>query len=82
MKNVKPKVGDIIHITFWDHAESSDDALLFEVMGRLYKITKMAYCLKSWCYASDLDKARDSHEDNETKFAIVKRAIDSIKVIK
>ena len=82
MKNVKPKVGDIVQITFWDHAESSDDVLLFEVVGRLYKITKRAYCLKAWCYANDIDKVRDSNEDNETRFAIVKRAVDSIRILK
>ena len=82
MAKTTPKVGDLVTITFWDHAEASDDALLFEVIGRLYRITRKAYCIKSWCYAKDVDAARDSNEDNETRFAIVKRAIDTLRVLK
>jgi hypothetical protein len=81
-KPPKPAPGDVVQITFWDHAEASDDVLRFEVFGRIYKITPRAYCLKSWCYVSDIDRVGDSNEDNENRFAILKRAIDEIKVLK
>ena len=82
MAKTKPKVGDIVQIVFWDHAESSNDVLLFEVIGRIFNITPKSYGIKSWGYVTDVDKARDSNEENETRFAIVKRAIDTLRVLK
>ena len=78
----RPVVGDLIQVGFWDHAEGSDDVLRFEVIGRVYKITRRAYCVRSWGYINDVDRAGDSNSDNETTYAIVKRAIDSIRILK
>lgn len=78
----KPQVGDIVNIVFWDHAENSRDALKFEVIGRISSITKMAYMVRCWGYESDIDRASDGNVSNENWFAIVKSAIESIKVLK
>ena len=82
MTKAKLKVGDVVHITFLDHAENSKDALLFEVFGRLYKITRKAYLVRSWGYVSDVDRAVDSNTDNEHTYAIVKSAVESIRILK
>ena len=77
-----PKVGDLIHIVFWDHAENSQDALKFEVIGRLMGTTKYAYMVRPWGYVNEVDRASDTRDDNENWYAIVKKAVESIKVIK
>ena len=77
-----PKVGDIVQVTFWDHAENAKDALLFEVLGRVASVTRKAYLIRSWGYVNEVDRAGDGNPDNENSYAIVKRAIDSIKVLK
>ena len=78
----KPSVGDLVIITFLDHAENAHDALLFEVVGRIFDITKRAYKIRCWGYISDVDRAGDGRDDNETSYAIVKSTIESIKVLK
>jgi hypothetical protein len=74
--------GDIVHCTFYDHAENSKDALLFEVFGRVEKVTRHAYLIYCWSYVDDVERAKDSNPENENWFAIVKRAIVDIKVLK
>lgn len=82
MKAKKPAVGDLVQVIFWDHAQGSRDALKFEVIGRLFKITKKAYMIKCWGYDSEVDRAADSNDENEDWFAIVKSAAESIRVLK
>lgn len=82
MLQKKPKIGDLVEIIFWDHAEASKDALLFEVFGRLIGITKKAYVIRAWGYVKDIDRAGDGNPENENTYAIVKRAADSIRVLK
>jgi len=82
MTKAKLKVGDVVHITFLDHAENSKDVLLFEVFGRIYKITRKAFCVRSWGYVTDVDRAGDSNTDNEHTYAIVKSAVDSIRILR
>ena len=79
---LKPEINDIARIVFLDHAENSQDALLFEVFGRLTKITKKAYIVRSWGYVNDVDRAGDGNPDNENSYAIVKSTIESIKILK
>ena len=78
----KPVIGDLVQIVFLDHAENSDDALKFEVVGRVHKITKTAYLVRTWGYVKDVDRAGDGNTDNENWYAIVKSAIESIKILK
>ena len=78
----RPSVGDVVVITFWDHAENSKDALKFEAIGRITGSTRMAYSVRCWGYVDDVDRAGDSNTDNENHYAIVKKAIESIKVLK
>lgn len=78
----KPKIGDIVEVTFLDHAENSKDVLLFEVFGRVKDITRKAYLIRAWGYVNEVDRAGDGNPDNENSYAIVKRAIESIRVLK
>ena len=80
--NVKPQIGDVVHIVFLDHAENSEDAIRFEVIGRLFEKTRWAYKVRCWGYVNDVDRAGDSRTDNENWFSIVKKAVESIKVLK
>ncbi len=82
MAQKRPKVGDLVEVIFWDHAEQSKDALLFEVFGRISGITRKAYLIRAWGYVSELDRVGDGNPDNENSYAIVKRAIDSIRILK
>ncbi len=76
------EVGDIVKITFWDHAENASDAFLFDVYGMISKKTRQALIIDSWRYHDPLDAAADTRDDNENRFAIVKKAIQSIEVLK
>ena len=70
------KVGAIVRIEFLDHAQSSDDAMLFECFGRLTNISKTAYRVHHWRYVNDVDRAADNNaSENEDCFAIVKKAV-------
>lgn len=76
------KKGDIVQVTFLDHAENADKAMLFEAIGRVTKITRQEYVLHFWSYVKDIDRAVDDNKENENCFAIVRRAIESIRKLK
>ena len=77
------KVGDIVHIVFLDHAENSRDSLKFEVFGRVFGVTSTAYLIYSWAYVNPVDLAGDNNSDvNQHSFAIVKSAVESVRVLK
>ena len=79
----KPKPGDIVRIEFLDHAQDSDDVLLFECFGRIEKITKQAIVVYHWRYVNDIDRAADHNtRHNEEKFAIAKGVIKNVRVLK
>lgn len=83
MKKTKPSVGDIVHITFFDHAQDAEDVLLFEIFGRVTKITPKSYKVHYWLYVNDVDRAKDDNKkENEDSYSIVKRAIESIRILK
>lgn len=77
------KVGDIVHVVFWDHAENSSDGMLFECYGKITASTRKCWIIHFWQYHDLLQRAADKNaDDNETCFAIVKSAIDSIRKLK
>ena len=81
----KPKIsiGDIVHIEFLDHAQDAKDVLLFEIFGRITKITPQSYIVHYWRYVKDVDRAADSNDrENEDCYAIVRSAIQSIRRLK
>ncbi len=83
MRKKPIKVGDVIHAVFWDHCENCSDAMQFEAYGKVTKITKKAYIIHTWMYYNPVQKAADSNASaNENCFAIVRKAIDSIRVLK
>ena len=80
---MKPEIGDFVHVVFWDHCENFDDAMQFEVIGQLTSMTRQAYIIHCWKYHDSVQRAADKHADeNENKFAIVKKAVESIKRLK
>ena len=76
----RPQKGDLVEITFLDHAEDGD-VIRFRVHGELYDISRTAYKVRSWAYASDVDRAA-GNPDNEKTFSIVKKAVESVRVLK
>lgn len=83
MASKRPQIGDLIHVVFWDHAENFHDAIRFEVVGKITSITRRAYVVHTWMYSDPIDRAKDTNLDaNENCFCIVKRAIDSIRILK
>ena len=83
MTTKRPKIDDVVHIVFWDHCENFNDAMLFEAYGRITAITRKAYVIHTWLYRDPLQRAKDPDPDkNENCFCFVKRAIDSIKILK
>lgn len=83
MSKQKTKVGDIVHVVFWDHAQDAKDALKFEIFGRLTEVTKKAYKIHYWRYVDDIDRAADDNRNNnEDCYCIVRSAIESVRVLK
>ena len=83
MKRPVIKTNDIVHVTFLDHCENGDDAMLFEVYGIVTKITRKAYVIYTWRYADPIKQAADSNRDeNEHCFVIVKSAIEEIRKLR
>ena len=79
----KLEVGDLVDIEFLDHAEDSKDCLHFKLCGEILDITKSAYIIATWRYACAIQRAEDdNNKENENRFAIVKKAIVSIKKLK
>ena len=61
MKKPAIKAGDIVHCQFLDHAENSDEAMLFEVFGRVERVTRNSYVIYCWRYVDAVDRAADSN---------------------
>lgn len=78
-ENLIPTIGDPVRIVFRDHAEGNE-TMRFEVFGRLYKKTRWAYSVRCWGYVDEVDRAKDTG-DNETTYSIVKKAVESIEVM-
>ena len=86
-KSSKPapnaKIGDIVHIEFYDHSHGGEDAMHFEIWGKLVGTTKLAYKVATWQYVKEIDRATDDNKkDNEDWFIIVKKAVISIRTLK
>lgn len=74
------KIGDIVDIEFWDHAEDTPDALRFKICGEVLEETEAAYIVGTWRYAREKDRALDHNaKENENRFAIVKCAVIAIQ---
>lgn len=78
MRNPKVKLGDAVCITLRDHAMGPypQESLLFEVFGRVVKITKTDVVI---AYFVSPDKAID--ENTET-VVVVRDAIEKVRKLK
>lgn len=68
--------GDLVQITFLDHAEGNDH-FEFTTYGRVLSQTKDAIVVCGWQY-SDLKKTVDPHDGNVIVHTILKVAITDI----
>lgn len=66
-----PKKGDVVEVTFLDHAEDSRDVLPFQVWGRVVRRSKDSLTIGVWLHR-DAPGCRDS---NTRTFTLVKRAV-------
>ena len=69
----KTRKGDIIAITFLDHA-AGNDHFEFTTYGRVVSQTKQAIVICGWQY-SDTKQPVDPHDDNVIVHTILKVAI-------
>lgn len=82
MAKKRPQIDDIIHVVFFDHGENTEDVLRFEVIGRVIKITRRGFIVRSWGYVNDVDRAANNNSENENTYAIVKSAVDSYRILR
>ena len=75
-----PTVGDLVRIEILDHAEG-DELMMFEVIGRLTKITKRSYTVGCWLHTDPIQKATMS-PTNEHCFTVGRGLVESIKCLK
>ena len=75
------RVGHIVQCEFLDHSEGGKDSIPFEVIGRVFEITKDSYKIRCWGYLDD-DERKTGREDNEHWFCIVKKAVISIRTLR
>jgi hypothetical protein len=79
MSKRKVKIGDIVCITFLDHAffesESNKAPLEFHVYGKLIHEDKDQYLLATWISPLGVDNNTDC-------YGIIKRAVKGIKVLR
>lgn len=73
---MKVRKGDIVQVTFLDHAEGSDH-FEFTTYGRILSQNKDAIVICSWHY-SDTKQAVDPHDSNVILHTILKVAITQI----
>ena len=73
---MKIRKGDIIAITFLDHA-AGNDHFEFTTYGRVVSQTKQAIVICGWQY-SDTKQPVDPHDDNVIVHTILKVAITKL----
>lgn len=81
MKKPRIREGDIVRIVFWDHAEGEDEVLMFEVFGRVAKVSRRHYTVDSWGYADRTGIDRENERENIKTFNILKAVVESIDVL-
>ena len=71
---LKPKIDNLIHIVFYDHAQSTHgtEPIKCQVAGILTQESKIHYTVTSW---DVMDTSVESKELNNLSFAILKSTI-------
>ena len=69
--------GDIVEVDFYDHAQDSEEALVFRVWGRVCKVEKKHIVVQVWAHPDNMEN------DNQTEYySIIKSCIISSRVLK
>jgi hypothetical protein len=75
---VRINVGDIVRVVFMDHAQG-EEALEFEVFGRVYSKDRKNIHVVCWGYAAVADREVD---DNVHSYTIVRATIKTLEKLK
>lgn len=68
----RPRKGDIAQISFWDHAEDSDEGpIKCVVWGYVASAKGSFYKIQSWRLPND----PEANEDNKKEFTILKKVV-------
>ena len=73
------KIGDEVKITFQDHAQDSNNLLLFNVYGIISRVTRSSVTINSWDYAGMISEEPNY---NTTMFTIIRDTIVGVKYLK
>lgn len=76
MAKPRARKGDVVRVRFLDHVEQADEPEEFFVYGRVFKTTKQAYVIDTWCYPDIDNDDRDS--DNINRFTILRAVISEV----
>ena len=71
---MKLRRGQMVRIEFSDHAEGYSSAIRFLVYGRIASVKRDSITLYCWEYRNH----KTPHDQNETRFTIVRAAIHKI----
>lgn len=71
--------GKVLAVTFWDHAQDSNDPIKFVVYGYCVEATNEKVVLDTWAYADEEPPA--DPEPNVCRFVIVREAIIGIELL-
>lgn len=74
----RPKVGDVVCVTFWDHVQNADDLFLCRAYGRIHAITRDKITIDTWHLAHD--EHRELKDDTEC-FTLLRSAITSLDIL-
>jgi hypothetical protein len=69
----------LVHLTFWDHVQASGDnaePIKCELVGWLYKESKIAYYLASWICEENINNP------NSECYVILKSTVTKKRVVK
>lgn len=72
-----PKLGDVVAVTFLDHAEKSDTLLEFTAYGRVAILTPEAITIDCWHYAAGAER-----DGNVERFTIARGVVKAVNVWK
>ena len=73
------KIGDEVKITFQDHAQDSNNLLLFNVYGIISAVTKSSVTINSWDAEGMISEEPNY---NTTMYTLVRNAIVNVKYLK
>jgi hypothetical protein len=75
MRDIGFKEGTAVQVMFWDHAQNGSGILLCTVWGKIVRVTRQAYTIRTW----ETEDEPDDSDLNQHDFHIVRSAIRDVK---